>query len=193
MASTNKIDIKKIVYNAVYENSKDIDCLDHEDTYYYDLPFVNVVRSAKKVLEFWDMQERKYDNKIICVKQTEINDPILISVIVPVYNVESYVSQTIDSLIHQSLKDIEIICINDGSTDRSLDVLKTKYSNSSKVRIYTQNNQGLSAARNNGARLAKGKYIYFIDSDGLLEDKALETLYNKLDANKLDVLGKGDF
>ncbi len=188
MASTNKIDIKKIVYNAVYENSKYINCLDHEDTYYYDLPFVNVVRSAKKVLEFWDMQERKYDNKIICEKQTEINDPILISVIVPVYNVESYVSQTIDSLIHQSLKDIEIICINDGSTDRSLDVLKTKYSNSSKVRIYTQNNQGLSAARNNGARLAKGKYIYFIDTDGLLEDKALETLYNKLDANKLDVL-----
>lgn len=188
MISVNDIDVKKIVYKAVYENNKNIDCLDHEDSHYYNLSFINVVRSAKKVLEFWDMQERKYDDEIICIKQSEINTPILISVIVPVYNVESYVSQTIDSLVGQSLKDIEIICINDGSTDRSLDVLKTKYSNINKVSIYTQHNQGLSATRNNGVRLARGKYIYFIDSDDLLEDEALETLYNKLDANKLDVL-----
>lgn len=129
MTSTNDIDVKKIVYKAVYENSKNIDCLDYEDTYYYNLAFVNVVRSAKKVLEFWDLQERKYDDEIICVKQSKINGPILISVIVPVYNVENYVEQTIDSLINQSLKNIEIICINDGSTDKSLEVLKTKYSN----------------------------------------------------------------
>lgn len=111
MTSTNDIDVKKIVYKAVYENSKNIDCLDYEDTYYYNLAFVNVVRSAKKVLEFWDLQERKYDDEIICVKQSQINGPILISVIVPVYNVENYVEQTIDSLINQSLKNIEIICI----------------------------------------------------------------------------------
>lgn len=188
MTSTNDIDVKKIVYKAVYENSKNIDCLDYEDTYYYNLAFVNVVRSAKKVLEFWDLQERKYDDEIICVKQSKINGPILISVIVPVYNVENYVEQTIDSLINQSLKNIEIICINDGSTDKSLEVLKTKYSNINKVSIYTQNNQGLSSTRNNGVRLARGKYIYFIDSDDLLEDNALETMYNKLDTNKLDIL-----
>lgn len=188
MTSTNDIDVKKIVYKAVYENSKCIDCLDHEDAYYYNLAFVNVVRSAKKVLEFWDMQERKYNDEILCVKQSQINGPILISVIVPVYNAEGYVSQTIDSLINQSLKDIEIICINDGSTDRSLNVLQTKYSNINKVSIYTQNNQGQSAARNNGVRLARGKYIYFIDSDDLLENTALETLFNKLNTNKLDIL-----
>lgn len=188
MISVNDIDVKKIVYKAVYENNKNIDCLDHENAYYYNFAFVNVVRSAKKVLEFWDMQERKYDDEIICVKQSGINAPILISVIVPVYNVESYVSQTVDSLVDQSLKDIEIICIDDGSTDRSLDVLKTKYSNINKISIYTQHNQGLSATRNKGVRLAKGKYIYFIDSDDLLEHEALEILYNKLDANELDVL-----
>lgn len=187
MTSTKDIDVKKIVYKAVCENSKKIGCLDYEDAYYYNLKFVNVVRSAEKVLEFWEIQERKYDDEIICIKKAEINEP-LISVIVPVYNVENYVSQTIDSLINQSLKDIEIICINDGSTDRSLDVLKTKCSNIKKVSIYTQNNQGLSATRNNGVRFAKGKYIYFIDSDDLLENNALEILYNKSDANKLDVL-----
>ena len=188
MVSTNDIDVKKIVYKAVYENSKNIECLDYEDAYYYNLAFVNVVRSAKKVLEFWDTQERMYDEEIVCVKQLKVTKPILISVIVPVYNVEDYVVQTIDSLLNQSLKNIEIICINDGSTDRSLDVLKRKYADISKISIYTQKNQGLSATRNNGVKIAKGKYIYFIDSDDLLEENALEVLYDKLEKNKLDVL-----
>ena len=113
---------------------------------------------------------------------------IKFSVIVPVYNVSTYLSECMESIIGQTYKNLEIICINDGSTDKSLEVLKTKYSNINKVSIYTQNNQGLSSTRNNGVRLARGKYIYFIDSDDLLEDNALETMYNKLDTNKLDIL-----
>lgn len=101
-----------------------------------------------------------------------------ISVIVPVYNVEDYLGECLDSLITQTLSDIEIICINDGSTDNSLEILTNYSKRDSRIKIITQENKGLSSARNRGFEFINGKYTYFIDSDDILKSDALEKLYN---------------
>ena len=107
-----------------------------------------------------------------------------VSVIIPIYNTGKYLKQCMDSIINQSLKGIEIICVNDGSTDNSLDILK-EYSN---IKIINQKNQGLSIARNTGLKYANGEYIYFCDSDDFLQLDALENLYLFAKHNNLDVL-----
>lgn len=114
---------------------------------------------------------------------------IKISIIIPCYNVEKYVKECLDSILMQKLKEFEIICINDGSTDNTLEILnsyKEKYSN---IKIINQSNKGLSTARNVGMKYAEGKYIYFVDADDFLSnDKALALIYNEVEKNKLDVL-----
>ena len=101
----------------------------------------------------------------------------LISIIVPVYNVEKYLSDCLDSILIQSFHDYEIVCINDGSTDNSLQIINEyKKREKEKIKIINQSNQGLSVARNSGIKEAKGKYICFLDSDDMLEDNALEIM-----------------
>ncbi len=112
-----------------------------------------------------------------------LNSP-KVSIIVPVYNVEKFLNRCIDSLLSQTLKDIEIICINDGSTDKSLDILKNY---ESKITIITQENQGLSATRNNGMVIAKGEYIAFVDSDDWVDVNFFEKLYNAAKNNNADI------
>ena len=100
-----------------------------------------------------------------------------VSVIVPIYNVEKYIKQCIDSICNQTLKDIEIIAINDGSLDKSIDILKSI--NDDRIKIINQENKGLSGARNTGLRMASGEYVAFVDSDDFLGEKfALEDMYN---------------
>lgn len=111
-----------------------------------------------------------------------------ISVIVPVYNTYKYLKRCIGSILNQTFQDLEIIIINDGSTDKSLQLLK-KYSKLDKrVKIYTQENQGLSQARNNGIQLSKCKYITFVDSDDELPLDALENQYKNALTNKSDLV-----
>ena len=88
-----------------------------------------------------------------------------VSIILPVYNVEKYLSQCLDSIVNQTLKDFECICINDGSPDNSLAILKEYASKDSRIKIINQENKGQSSARNVGMNFSKGKYIAFIDSD----------------------------
>ena len=102
----------------------------------------------------------------------------LVSVIIPVYNVEKYLRKCLDSICSQTLEDIEIICIDDGSTDSSHDILNEYADNDSRIRIFTQENKGPSSARNLGFDEAKGEYIYCMDSDDYLESEAFEELYN---------------
>ena len=111
-----------------------------------------------------------------------------ISVIVPAYNVEKYIGECLDSLINQTFGDIEIICVNDGSTDSTPDILNEYASSDSRIRVISQKNKGLSGARNTGLRNAEGKYIYFIDSDDYLELDALEKLYNLSGQKDLDMV-----
>lgn len=121
------------------------------------------------------------------VVKTEFNN-ILVSVIIPVYNTEKYVQECIDSIINQSLQQIEIICVNDGSTDQSLQVLQNIARQDGRVKVLSQSNMGQSAARNRGLEIAQGKYVYFMDSDDRLKPEALEFLVSEADKNQLDVL-----
>ena len=113
---------------------------------------------------------------------------VKISIIVPVFNMENHLGECLDSIITQSFKDIEIICVNDGSTDNSLEILKKYQDNDSRIKIITQNNKGLSAARNTGLDHANGDYIYFIDSDDYLEPNALSEIYEMSKKKNLDLL-----
>lgn len=112
-----------------------------------------------------------------------------ISVIVPVYNVEKYLPQCLDSVINQTFRDIEIICINDGSTDNSGKILEKYAQKDARIKIITQKNQGLSVARNNGMAQAAGKYISFVDSDDFIHLAFLETLYQAIIQNNYDIAG----
>lgn len=109
-----------------------------------------------------------------------------LSVIVPVYNVEPYLSEALDSVINQTYKDMEIICVNDGSTDNSPSILNEYAKKDSRIKIINQENQGLSEARNVGMRASVGSYIYFFDSDDILAPHAMEKsikLLEKYDAD----------
>ena len=117
---------------------------------------------------------------------------IKVSIIVPVYNVEKFLSKCLDSLINQTLKEIEIICINDGSKDNSPKILTTYGQKDNRIKIINQKNQGLSATRNNGIRIAAGEYIGFVDSDDWVDLNYFEKLYNA--AKKYDSdIAAGDF
>ena len=98
-----------------------------------------------------------------------------VSVILPVYNVELYLQRCLDSLFNQTLDSIEIIVVNDGSTDSSLEILM-QYQD--RIYLINQENQGLSAARNAGIQVATGRYLVFIDSDDFIDCTMLERLYN---------------
>lgn len=102
----------------------------------------------------------------------------MISVIVPVYNTAPYLNQCLSSILTQTYSDLEIICINDGSTDESLKILQTIAQNDPRVIVLSQENSGVSAARNAGLEMAHGDYVAFVDSDDELEPDMYETLLN---------------
>src|SRR5574344_1140045 len=103
-----------------------------------------------------------------------------VSVIVPVYNVEKYIEKCLDSLINQTLQDIEIIIVNDGSTD-NCEKIKVNHMNKykEKIKYYKKENGGLSDARNYGMKYATGDYICFLDSDDYVNVTLYEKMYNK--------------
>jgi len=101
-----------------------------------------------------------------------------VSVIVPVYNVEQYLERCLDSIVNQTLQDIEIIIVNDGSTDNSLDIVNKFAEHDMRIKIVTRKNGGLAAARNTGLEHAGGEYIGFVDSDDWIDLDYYEKLYN---------------
>ena len=112
-----------------------------------------------------------------------------VSVVVPVYNTSLYLKECIDSLVNQTLDDIEIILINDGSTDNSLSIIneyKKKYPQ--KIIIISQENLGISVARNAGIKVSKGKYIGFVDSDDFVKLDMFEKLYEKIENANCDIV-----
>ena len=114
---------------------------------------------------------------------------VKISVILPVYNVAPYLDETFGSLINQSLKDIEIIAVNDGSTDQSEAIIRKYMQQDSRINYFFQENQGQSVARNLALQHATGKYIYMMDSDDVLYDpNALQISYEYAEKNQADFI-----
>ena len=105
----------------------------------------------------------------------------MLSIIIPVYNSEKYLEECLTGVINQTLKDIEIICVNDGSTDNSLKILEKFAEQDSRIRIINQQNQGQGYARNTGLEAAAGDYIGFIDSDDFISNDFYEKLYSYKD------------
>ena len=109
-----------------------------------------------------------------------------VSVIIPVYNTAPYLRKALDSICNQTLKELEIIIIDDGSTDESSLIINEYAQKDSRIHIYQQPNQGQGVARNLGLSHASGEHIYFMDSDDILQNNALEICYNKCVNNQLD-------
>lgn len=111
---------------------------------------------------------------------------VKVSVVIPVYNVEDYLSDCLNSIVNQTLNDIEIICINDGSTDDSLTILEEYAGNDNRIQVYSQENGGHAKATNRGIKYARGDYLFLMDSDDILELNALELTYNEAVKNDVD-------
>lgn len=114
---------------------------------------------------------------------------VKVSVILPIYNVAPYLDETFQSIIDQSLPDIEIIAVNDGSTDNSEEIIRKWQQQDSRILLFSQENRGQSAARNLALKHATGQYIYMMDSDDKLKDSdALQTCYDYAERNKADFI-----
>ena len=111
-----------------------------------------------------------------------------VSIIVPAYNGEEYLRQCLDSVFAQTLKNVQVICVNDGSTDGTADILASYQQAHPDMVVITQQNGGLSAARNAGLKAATGEYVDFLDCDDELQADALEKLYQRASADRLDML-----
>lgn len=110
-----------------------------------------------------------------------------VSVVIPVYNASEHLNQCMDTVVGQTLQEIEIICVDDGSTDSSLEILNEYAKNDGRIKVLTQRNQFAGVARNSGMAIATGKYIIFWDSDDYFRADALEKMYNKCEEDNADV------
>lgn len=116
------------------------------------------------------------------------NNEIKISVIIPVYNTSQYLEKCLNSVINQSLKEIEIICVNDGSTDNSLEILKKYEEKDNRIKIINKKNGGLTSARNKAINITSGEYCLNVDSDDWIKENYLEKIYLKAKEQNLDML-----
>lgn len=113
---------------------------------------------------------------------------IKVSVIIPVYNSKQYLKQCLDSVVNQTLKDIEIIIVNDGSTDNSIEIIQDYSNNCKNIKVINKQNEGCYKARNVGLETAKGEYIAFLDSDDYIEFNMYEKLYSKAKETDADIV-----
>ncbi len=116
---------------------------------------------------------------------------VLVSIIVPVYNTEKYLRRCLNSLVNQTLKSIEIICIDDGSVDNSINILEEFAQSDSRIKILNGEHFGVSAARNKGMDYASGEYLGFVDSDDWVDLDFFEKLYNAAARNDADIAVAG--
>ena len=150
----------------------------------------NIYIKLKIILES-DLREidiKINDTKIDYLNEKKKNCIPKVSVIIPVYNAEKYLSNSLNSIINQTLKNIEIICINDGSFDNSLKILNYFKEIDNRIIIINQKNKGVNFARNEGLKIAKGQFVLFFDSDDILIKDALEKLFELSVKNKLEIL-----
>lgn len=113
---------------------------------------------------------------------------VKVSIIIPVYNAEKYLKQCLESLVRQTEQNMEIICVDDGSTDHSFDILKDYSTKYEYISVLSQSNMGAAAARNKGIQQAKGEYLLFLDADDFFEPDLVEATYEKAKEQQLDIL-----
>lgn len=114
-------------------------------------------------------------------------DTVKVSVLVPCCNVSAFVRECLESIVGQTLKEIEIICINDGSTDNTLDIIQEFAARDSRIRVLDKKNSGYGDSMNKGLEMARGEYIGIVESDDFVEPGMFEKLYSAAKANDLDI------
>lgn len=145
------------------------------------------VKGILKVLKKYKNNIKRLQRKLKFSKKYVENSRPKVSVILPVYNVGKYLKQSLDSLINQTLEDIEIICINDGSTDNSERILNEYAKNDPRIKVIHKENAGTGAARNDGLKIAKGECIGFVDPDDWVKDTMFERLYGIIKDRSVDI------
>lgn len=164
--------------------------LEHEQTWYAQADSYTKARAIKAAVHernHWAHMESPEPLRPVTPVLPSATPPN-VSVIIPAYNAGRWIDDTIASILRQSLKSIEVIVVDDGSTDDTLERLKAWASHDQRVRVFCQPNRGQSVARNAALAFARGSYLQFVDSDDMLEDNALEELYQQAHDNDLDLL-----
>lgn len=185
----------KLKYNIFYT----LGILEHSKSYFYvKNQFSMMARIVeRKAEDLWEILQQEalaqvklapYVNLEEWTRPeiTESSFKYKVSVIIPVYNVEQYIGECLDSVINQTLKEIEIICVNDGTPDNSVEIVKKYQERDSRIKLINKENGGLSSARNAGIKAATGEYILFLDSDDTLDKQTLEYLYYECRKDNLD-------
>lgn len=142
---------------------------------YTDEIFSKIINHDKKLLEYI------YDMSSINTEERKV------SVIIPVFNQQKYLKECIDSVINQSLRRIEIICVDDGSVDDSIRILEEYKTRDRRVKVLRQKNKGAGAARNKGLEISKGKYLYFLDSDDFIDRDLLKRVVFDIESQGADI------
>ena len=173
----NKKNYIKYLYKEIYEILKANISL-YNNSNEFENNFLKIL---------YNYGEKIFSDIYIGMNKFYNNYPI-ISIIMPIYNSENFIKESLNSLINQTFKNFEIICVNDGSTDNTLKILKEFKKKDKRIHIITQNNMGAGFARNVGMKKAKGDYLMFLDSDDIFEQKMLEELFMTIIINNVDVV-----
>ncbi|MBE6487592.1 MAG: glycosyltransferase [Methanosphaera stadtmanae] len=195
--SLDKIDSYKKQYDYILHFRKCFDILSnsnfnktlnmYKETFF---KYLNFFEDNKKNIQLYNIiydifSDNKYN---ILTKCDSFFDIPSISIIVPVYNVEEYLEDSLNSIFNQSFSNFEVICVNDGSTDSSRDILEKFSKKNNNIKIIDQENRGCGSARNIGLKNASGEYVYFFDPDDILKENALEKLYANAKSNNSDIV-----
>ena len=177
--SEEKLDVFKIFgkYDLFFKDESDVTKLLVEKIKYLHLNYhdIEFVPENNQYKQLYKQEKQKLLSKI-----ADYESKALISIIVPIYNVENYLRQCLDSILSQSYQNFECLLVNDGSPDNSADICREYVEKDYRFRYFEKENGGLSSARNLGIKYSKGKYITFIDSDDWVESDYLEVLYSKI-------------
>lgn len=190
----NYFKVAEMLRNSYLYN---LSVLGHSRGYFYNKSdydkLINLLETD--VEELWKANEASFEanpavdlNAWVSPVEIPCDGSVRVSVIIPVYNVEKYLEECVESVINNTLRDIEIICVDDGSTDGSAKIIERFAEKDSRVKVISKENGGLSSARNAGMKKATGEYILFLDSDDYIEPRALEYLYAEAKAENLDQL-----
>ena len=153
-----------------------------------DEEYIRISRNANLSIKqlSWDKFSKEYIN--IAETRMKLND-VKISVVIPIYNAEKYIAQCLNSIINQTIRDIEIICVNENSTDATPQILETFKKFDSRIKIINKEKSGSSSAgRNYGIKTARGKYVYFIDNDDFISTNYLENMYKIAEKENADIV-----
>ena len=139
-----------------------------------------------------EMEDLSAENTVDKTPQVKLENYLYkVSVIMPVYNADDYITQAIETILTQTLTDFELICVDDGSTDKSVEIIRSFAKKDERIKLIEMSHIGVSTARNKGLLKSQGEYLIFLDADDFYEETLLEKLYNTAKENNLDVVATG--